>query len=165
MNELRRYFIIAVTAFFFISRGAYGMNPFIKDSVPVGSVWDKELRQRYGNGDTANSLIHFYEVKRRSTRITTALLFAATAAAGLAYDKASRDPDPNDPIREGAGFQSLFPFLVLLLLIPVSVISFINMFRFNRKQQEKRLASYAAGKPVSKWIKESRGFKNVFRKQ
>ena len=160
---MKYFFIVAL--FSFSGFRAYAVQPLERDSVPVATGMNRQWTQHYENDDTAKAIVRFYELKRRSTQITTALLFAATAAAGFAYDKASRDPDPNDPLNEGAGFRSLFAFLLLLLLIPVSLISFINMFRFNRKQQARRLASYAGGKPVSKWITESRIFKNYLRKQ
>src|SRR5687767_14622905 len=120
-----KYFILAAL-FSFLDLRAYAANPLERDSLPLASVMNRQWKNHYQNDDTAKAIVHFYEVKRRSTQITTALLFAATAAAGFAYDKASRDPDPNDPLNEGAGFRSLFAFLLLLLLIPVSLVSFIN---------------------------------------
>jgi hypothetical protein len=130
-----------------------------RDSVPSASVAAGQLQKSYGTGDTVNALIHFYEVKRRTTRITTALLFAASTAAGVAFHNSNAYPGG-----EGGAYISLFYFLLVLLLIPVALISFINMFRFNRKQQAKRISAYQSGKPVSKWIKDSRIFRNYMRR-
>lgn len=156
--NVQRYFIIAVFSSC-ISLGAVALNPVVSDSIPVGGAMNAALQKNYGDDDTVHALVHFYGAKRTSTRITTALLFAASTAAGFAFHDSNLYRG-----RDGGAYISLFYFLLLLLLIPVSLISFINMFRFNKKQQARRLNDYQSGKPVARWIKQSSIFKNYMRK-
>lgn len=145
-----------------MSAGAFAMTKSEKDSIPPVAARDRALLERYGTDDTVQALVHFYRVKRKRSLITTAPFLVVSTVTGIAFDRSNRDQaDPNAPDWGGTAYTGLFYFLVLLTIVPITLVLFINSFRFNQKQLRKRLQAYQSGKPVSKWIRDSR----IFRKK
>ena len=151
----------------FVGSNVFAMNGWVRDSTPRGNgdSYQRALLEQYGTDDTVQALIHFYEVRRRNSRIITGLWLAASTVTGIAFHRSNMDPqEPDAPDQVGAAYAGVFYFLLLLIIVPITLITFVNSFRFNKKQLKKRLDAYQAGKPVSRWIRDSAVFRKYFRK-